>query len=212
MPAAFAAPAPRPSAGGSNGGAFTSAAVAMNASAPPVRRPGNPSESPANDAAPRSGPVSAFALAPSAPPADSLPGRSSADVTAWRAVLERVRGKRPALASVLEHAALLQFEGGRVALGYEATSFLVGQATEASSKELLAAALEAHFDGRRPELVFETITSKSGALTVATLDTAERRQKTDAARRAVIEHPLVTAAIELLGAELKDVRLAAEND
>ena len=36
--------------------------------------------------------------------------------------------------------------------------------------------------------------------------------KLDSARRAVAEHPLVTAAIELLGAELKDVRLAAEMD
>jgi DNA polymerase III subunit gamma/tau len=218
VPAAFAAPAPRAGMGNGNGAAFTSAAVAMNTSASPVvRRPSYPPESPessgspANDAAPRSGPVATFALAPSAHRAESL-AAETADVIAWRAVLERVRAKRPALASVLEHAALLRFDPGRVALGYEATSFLVGQATEASSKELLVGALEAHFEGRRPELVFETITSKSGALTVATLDTAERRQKTDAARRAVIDHPLVAAAIDLLGAELKDVRLPAENE
>jgi DNA polymerase-3 subunit gamma/tau len=126
-------------------------------------------------------------------------------------VLDRVRAKRPALASVLEHAALLYFGPDRVALGYEASSFLVGQATEASSKELLVSACRAHF-GAAPEVSFETIASKNAAVTVAMMDSAERKQKMDAARRAVLEHPLVAAAIELLGAEIKDVRLAAEPD
>lgn len=118
-----------------------------------------------------------------------------------------VRGKRPALASVLEHAAVLRFTGERVELGYEASSFLVGQAVEASAKELLLGALASHF-GRAPELVFETIQPKSGNVTLAMMETAERKSKLDAAKRAVAEHPLVTAAIELLGAELRDVRLA----
>jgi DNA polymerase-3 subunit gamma/tau len=122
-------------------------------------------------------------------------------------VLALVRARRPALASVLEHAALLRFGADRVELGYEATSFLVGQATDAAAKELLLGALGTHF-GRTPELAFETIAARSGNVTVAMVDTAERKLKLDAAKRAVAEHPLVTAAIELLGAELKDVRLA----
>lgn len=127
----------------------------------------------------------------------------------WRAVLQIVREKRPALASVLEHAVLLHFSMLRVELGYEANSFLVGQATEASSRELLLSACRAHF-GATPDLVFETVAARSGMATVAQVDTADRRNKVDAARRAVADHPLVTAAIELLGAELKDVRLAAD--
>ena len=134
-----------------------------------------------------------------------------AEMDAWRAVLALVRAKRPALASVLEHAALLRFGPDRVELGYEASSFLVGQATEASSKELLLSACRTYF-GAATEVSFETIASKSGMWTVATLDSTERKQKVDAARRAVAEHPLVAAAIELLGAELKDVRLSAEGD
>jgi DNA polymerase III subunit gamma/tau len=132
---------------------------------------------------------------------------TSPDLESWRVVLALVRAKRPALASVLEHAAVLRFGAERVEIGYEATSFLVGQATESSAKEVLLAALAAHF-GRAPELVFETIGPKSGNVTIAMLETAERRSKLDAARRAVAAHPLVTAAIELLGAELRDVRLA----
>jgi DNA polymerase III subunit gamma/tau len=122
-------------------------------------------------------------------------------------VLSLVRERRPALASVLEHAALLRFGPERVEIGYEASSFLVGQATDAGAREILLAALSTHF-GRAPELSFETIASKNGAVTVAMLDTADRKVKLDAARRAVAEHPLVAAAIELLGAELRDVRVA----
>ena len=108
---------------------------------------------------------------------------------------------------MLEHAAILRFAADKVVLGYEQGSFLVGQATDAAAKDLLLGALTKHFD-RAPELSFETIPARSGNVTVAMVDTAERRIKLDAAKRAVAEHPLVTAAIELLGAELKDVRLA----
>ena len=132
---------------------------------------------------------------------------TTTDLEGWRAALGAVRAKRPALASVLEHAALLRFGADHVELGYEAGSFLVGQATDASAKELLLSALAAHF-GRRPDLSFETIAPRSGNVTLAMLETSERKIKLDAAKRAVAEHPLVAAAIELLGAELRDVRLA----
>ncbi len=131
----------------------------------------------------------------------------AAELDGWRSVLAIVRARRPALASVLEHAALLRFGGERVELGYEASSFLVGQATEGSARELLLAALTTHF-GHAPDLAFETIAPRSGNVTLAMVETADRKIKLDAAKRAVAEHPLVTAAIELLGAELRDVRLA----
>jgi DNA polymerase-3 subunit gamma/tau len=132
---------------------------------------------------------------------------ASADLDHWRSALRAVRAKRPALASVLEHAALLAFGPERVVLGYETGSFLVGQATEPTARELLRATLTAHF-AQAPELVFETIAPRSGNVTLAMVESAERKTKLDAAKRAVAEHPLVTAAIELLGAELRDVRLA----
>ena len=143
----------------------------------------------------------------SSPPPSAVPPAPPAEIEAWRTVLSLVRARRPALASVLEHAAVLRFGPDRVELGYEQSSFLVGQATDATAKELLLSSLKAHF-GSAPELVFETIAARSGAVTVAMVDTAERKVKLEAARRAVAQHPLVTAAIELLGAELKDVRLA----
>jgi DNA polymerase-3 subunit gamma/tau len=131
------------------------------------------------------------------------------DLTGWRAVLGWVRSKRPALASVLEHAAVLRFDATRVVIGYETGSFLVGQATEPGAREVLRVALAQHFGGA-PEVAIETIAAKSGNVTLAMVETAERKGRLDAAKRAVAEHPLVAAAIELLGAELRDVRVADE--
>ncbi|KYF57694.1 hypothetical protein BE08_38195 [Sorangium cellulosum] len=110
---------------------------------------------------------------------------------------------------MLEHAAVLELSPTRVVLGYEANSFLSGQATEPAAREMLARVLQSHFGGP-VELVFETITRGSAGPSLAQVETAERKARVDAARRAVADHPLVTAAIELLGAELKDVRLAQD--
>jgi DNA polymerase-3 subunit gamma/tau len=197
------------------------AAAPPRASVPPppsAAPPGRPAFTPSPSQSfvapqfvpPQRAPAPPPPVAPAAaPPASARPSvvMAAVDLDAWRAVLVIVRTRRPALASVLEHAALLRFGVERVELGYEASSFLVGQATEASAKELLLAALAAHF-GQAPELAFETIAARSGNVTLAMLETADRKTKLDAARRAVAEHPLVTAAIELLGAELRDVRLA----
>jgi hypothetical protein len=94
----------------------------------------------------------------------------------------------------------------RVVLTFE-SSFLGAQATEPAAKEMLRAALSAHF-GRPTDVIFETDSPRSGATpTVAQVDSAERKARLEAARRAVASHPLVTAAVELLGAELQNVRL-----
>lgn len=182
--------------------------------APRAHEASSPSPRPAAPSAP-SFPVAApapVARASSSPPPIPTPVPASvpappAELERWRSVLALVRAKRPALASVLEHAVLMRFGPDRVELGYEARSFLSGQATDPAAKDLLASALLAHF-GSMPELVFETVSGRAGNVTVAMVDSAERRIRLDAAKRAVAEHPLVTAAIELLGAELRDVRLA----
>ncbi|WP_437590406.1 DNA polymerase III subunit gamma/tau [Sorangium sp. So ce1000] len=168
-------------------------------SAPPFAAPSPAPRSSAPPAAPSPAPAS------SAPP----PAMRAEDLATWRAVIAAVRAQRPALASVLEHAAVLELTPTRVALGYEANSFLSGQATEPASRDLLARVLGSHFGGPA-ELVFETVTRGSAGPSLAQVETAERKARIEAAKRAVAEHPLVTAAIELLGAELKDVRLAQD--
>ncbi len=144
---------------------------------------------------------------PPPPPVPQIPAPPAADLETWRTVLGVVRTRRPALASVLEHAVLMSLGEDRIVLGYESSSFLVGQATDAASRELLLGAARQFF-GRDTVIDFETVAPRSGGTTLAGLEAIERKQRLELARKAVAEHPLVTAAIEILGAELKDVRLA----
>jgi DNA polymerase-3 subunit gamma/tau len=154
-------------------------------------------------------------LRPSAPPppafmikSEAAPARFDYDVAAWRSVLDRVRPSNSNLAVSLELVGVISFTAERVELGYEAHEYhLIDLVTEASARETLGAAIRAHFGGS-PELVFTITTQKSG--TVSQVLGAEKKAKLDAQRRGVAEHPLVTAAIELLGAELRDVKLSPE--
>ena len=94
-------------------------------------------------------------------------------------------------------------------IAYEATSFLVAQAVDAASVEALGAACAEHF-GSAPEVKVELSESRLKVATLAQIEGAERKLRLDAARRAVAEHPLVAAAVELLGAELRDVKLGPD--
>lgn len=111
---------------------------------------------------------------------------------------------------MLEHAALLRIGPEGMALGFEAGSFLGKQVQDQTAQNAIASALAAHFGGQ-PSVSFEALSSMNGHVTLAQLDGAERKAKLDLAKRAIVEHPLVVAAIELLGAELRDVRLSHED-
>ncbi|MDI1451849.1 DNA polymerase III subunit gamma/tau [Polyangium sp. 6x1] len=188
--------------------AFSPPASASSQAAPAPSRVSSASSRPppANGASYTNGAPYTNGAAPPGRPAAPNP----ADVAAFRAVIELVRAKRAPLGSVLEHAALLRIGPDGIVLGYEGDSFLGKQAQDPVAKEALRAALAAHFGGT-PDVTFETLRPQSGVVTLAQLDGADRRARLDSARRAIADHPLVTAAIELLGAELRDVRLGHED-
>jgi len=131
---------------------------------------------------------------------------SSPGLDAWRAVLARIRVERPPLASILEHASPIAVSAERVVLGYEPGSFLAAQATEASHVEVLTRHVREYFGTVTP-VAFDLTASPKANPSVASIDVEERRRRLEQARHAVAEHPLVKAAIDILGAELKDVRL-----
>jgi DNA polymerase-3 subunit gamma/tau len=133
----------------------------------------------------------------------------SIDLDAWRAILEGIRRERSPLAAVLEHAAPLAFGPEQVVLGYEPESFLAAQATDTASIDLLTRIVRGHY-GRPTAIAFDLSPKSKGMATVATIDSAQRQARLAEARQAVAEHPLVRAAIDILGAELREVRLSGE--
>jgi DNA polymerase-3 subunit gamma/tau len=127
----------------------------------------------------------------------------------WRAILDRVRAARPALASVLEHAIPLQLTPGRVVIGFDAAAgFLSARAGEPEALEALTREIRGHF-GAPTEVTLDVSVraAGSGARTVASVD-AERRSAELAKARATVEgHPVVKEAVRLFGAQVRDVKL-----
>jgi DNA polymerase-3 subunit gamma/tau len=120
------------------------------------------------------------------------------DLDGWQDVLTVIRGKRPALAAVLDHAALLCFGPERVELGYGTGSVLVGQVIDASTRDLLLSVLTTHF-GRTPELAVETISAASDHATLAAgTDHADSlRASLQRARRVAPELASATDAVNI---------------
>lgn len=131
-------------------------------------------------------------------------------LTPYREIVEAVRARRPALASVLEHAAVEELTPRRVSLAFAEGSFLASQAMDPASRQLIEEVVQKLVG---PAAVVEIRVLEAAlpnGATLAAIDTAERKAKVDAARRQAAGHPLVEAAIAVLGAELREVRLPAE--
>jgi DNA polymerase-3 subunit gamma/tau len=120
--------------------------------------------------------------------------------------LQAIRAENAGLAAVLEHASPIHCNVERVVLGYEPGSFFATQATETAAVERLTRHVRTHF-GSPAAVAFDLTAGPKSSPSVAALDNEERRKKLEQARRSVAEHPLVRAAVEVLGAELADVKL-----
>ncbi len=161
----------------------------------------------------------ALALAAeSAPPAPPVRGqhlsvvpaaaRPSAEMDAWRTILERVRSARPGVASALEHAIPLEISAARVAVGFEpAAGFVAGRASDSEALEVLTREARAHFGPATQVVIDAAAKSSNGARTIAAVDAERRSAELSQARAAIQTHPLVEEAIRLFGAKVLDVKL-----
>ncbi len=139
---------------------------------------------------------------PSKPMPEPAPG---VDFAVWKRVVERVREERPSLASVLEFAAPLKLGAAGVVLGFAPNSFVTAQASEPRHAELLTKAVRGEC-GPDASVSIELTESAATALTIARLKAADLYERRQRARMRVLEHPMVKAAMEIFGAELRDVR------
>jgi DNA polymerase III subunit gamma/tau len=140
---------------------------------------------------------------PPAAPAATVPA-----IEVWRAILDRLRASRPAIASVFEHAMPMTVTAGRIVLGFESPDgFAAARASEASALGALRREAAAYF-GTPTEIVLQgEAMSETGVRSVAVLDAENRSTAIARARAAVEEHPVVREAIRLFGARVQDVKL-----
>jgi hypothetical protein len=99
----------------------------------------------------------------------------------------------------------------RLVIGVEDESFEDSRADQIDAKGVLTAEVRAHF-AFATEVLFERTARGSKVASVAYLDAAKRKQMQIEARAAVEKHELVQHAIRVFGAELKDVKLPAQED
>jgi DNA polymerase-3 subunit gamma/tau len=169
---------------------------------PERARPGPP---PRREVAPASGrePVRA------APPAAEEPEPASdAALVSWIDILERLAQSRPELAAIYEHAAPLDVRADKVVVGYEPGSVFSARASEKEALAALGRAAAEHF-GTRVHVSVELDSERARG--VDTLAQQQIRERQARIRRAIQEakrHPRVVDAMEVLGARLKDLKLA----
>jgi DNA polymerase-3 subunit gamma/tau len=142
-------------------------------------------------------------------PAESSETRLPApDVDPWRAILERVRLVRPALASILEHAVVLEATAGRIVFGFDpSAAFLAARAGEAESLEVLAREARDYFGARTQIVLDRSANPMPHARTVASADADQRAAELAKARAAIEGHAVVQEALRIFGAKIRDVKL-----
>lgn len=163
--------------------------VASTAPAPRV-----PSPAPEQEA----GPPPKKAEAP-APPAAG--GRG------WQGLVEHVKGRRPMVGSLLEHGRLLSLELPLLEVGFSAGSFHLEQVKDAETLAALQELAEAYF-GEAVTLKISVVNGEKGQAPPSLIE--ERRvQESDRKKRLredALSHPMVKAALDVFGGEVKEVK------
>ncbi|MCE7894636.1 MAG: hypothetical protein DYH12_33855, partial [Sorangiineae bacterium PRO1] len=177
----------------------------------PAERPSRPKDG--REEPPLARPALA-AVPPVAPAtrAEPEPEERSSDfaVVAFVGILERLAAERPELAAFFEHAAPLTVTPTELVVGFEPGSVVAAQAAGKEAVAALTRAASEHF-GARVHVVVELDSERSrGFDTLAQQQVRERRAKVQHAIAEAKRHPRVVDAMEVLGARLKDLKLASD--
>jgi len=208
-------PAPRGGGGGGGGGGRTLGSHASAVSSPVTPDPTSTRTHGAlalKVVTPSPAPVAPVALRPPPAPVPAPPPALALavapDVDVWRTILDRLRTRHPALASVLDHAIPLETTAARLVVGFEpSAAFLGARASEPDALDELTREVRAYF-GQPTKVALElSARATAGTKTIASIDADRRSAELAKARAAVEGHPLVQEAVRLFGAQLRDVKL-----
>jgi len=127
------------------------------------------------------------------------------------AFVEAVRPRSPRLASLIERAALVDADASSMVIGFDARSFEAGLLSEPGAQALLANVATQHLgEGAKIELC--DIPQNPEIPTLAKLVSEAGQARRDEVDQELRAHPLVQAAVQHLGAELRSVRLPTNVD
>jgi DNA polymerase-3 subunit gamma/tau len=139
-----------------------------------------------------------------AEPAPAAPDAQG--VAAWRAIVERVASERVELGAFLMRGAPLGMSAGHIVLGFASDEPFVAEVERGLS--LVEQAASEHFGVPTSVRVEAGLERAKLPATLAGLDSDEAERKRRAALSKVKSHPRVVEAVEVLGARVKDLKLA----
>jgi DNA polymerase III subunit gamma/tau len=147
---------------------------------------------------------------PAAPPSAPKPFAVDAPTLAtWQSMLERIAEARPELAAIFEHAVILELGPQRIVVGSVPGDVFARELGAAEARRALESAAAAHFEAPvKVELELDSERARSFE-TLAARYARERDERSREAIAEVKQHPRVADAIEILGARVKDVKLAS---
>jgi DNA polymerase-3 subunit gamma/tau len=125
----------------------------------------------------------------------------------WQGLVDHLRTRRPGLASLLEHGSLLKFELPLLEIGFTPGSFHFEQIKDPETQGALAE-LALEYFGCAVTIKVSPVGPGTGAAP-PTLIEERRAQESDRENRLredALAHPMVQAAQEIFGGQVKDVR------
>ena len=182
----------------------------------PAPRTREPQRSPAADVLPSPARLAAPAERTTAPappaPAEVRPVAATKQAAAagegdpWAGFVASVRGSKPLLASLLEHARPLQVAAAGLTIGFPPNSPKLGMLRDPEKQAQLQELAQAYFGG---DPVVKVVTLE-GEASAAPISLSEKKSRDEARRRENLRqdaerHPVVAAALEIFGGEISAV-------
>ena len=151
-------------------------------------------------------------MTPTPPPTSAVSMKSeAAPLEIFRGILSSVAESDPAVASIFEHAVVLELSPSRARLGFPQGSFAGMQAKEPEALEVVTRAVRAHF-GAPTEVAVDLSVRAASRETVAVADAARRKDAMEKAKAEAAAHPLVVEALRVFRGQLLEVRLREEEE
>jgi DNA polymerase III subunit gamma/tau len=157
-----------------------------------------------NNSATKGTTVSTSSLVNKAPP-PLPPAREGVDMKVWRDVVNSLQDSHGVLSSILEMAAPFALNEQEVTLAFPPGSFLAGQLSDPAAMNALTEAIRKHY-GKPTEVKVVATPEATQSLTLSILAEAAEHEKWVKARQDAEAHPMIQAARQFLGAEVRDIR------
>jgi DNA polymerase-3 subunit gamma/tau len=125
----------------------------------------------------------------------------------FRAIVTAIRAVRPHLASLLEHAYVIEISSERLRLGFEQGHFAADQVQLPAERNVLEREARSILGAGAQILIETNVRPTQRSATLAAVDKEKRDTDTAKARAEVESHPAVQKVIALFGAEIREIKL-----